>query len=79
MKDALPDLPYPRECAGCGTRIAEAGRPAGLLHRLRDFLPVLTFRGGRYLADEFGRRPAARLDRKSDLVVPVPPARRPAL
>jgi len=121
MKDALLDLLYPRECAGCGTRIVEARRLAfcaaceALLEwiappacprcgasrpgercgecdgrefrfagatalgkydgRLRDFLLILKFRGGRYLADEFGRRLAARLDRKFDLVVPVPMSR----
>ncbi len=121
MKDALLDLLYPRECAGCGAGIVEAGRLAfcagcdGLLEwisppacarcgagltgercgecegrdfrfagatalgkydgRLRDFLLILKFRGGRYLADEFGRRLAARLDRKFDLVVPVPMSR----
>ena len=121
MKDALLDLLYPRECAGCGTRIAEAGRLAfcpgcdGHLEwiappscprcgaslagercgecegrdfrfagavalgkydgRLRDYLLVLKFRGGRYLADEFGRRLAERIDRKFDLVVPVPMSR----
>jgi predicted amidophosphoribosyltransferase len=121
MKDSLLDLLYPRECAGCGTRILEAGQlafcpgcdghlewiappscprcGAGLTGercgecegrdfrfagatalgkydgRLRDFLLVLKFRGGRYLADGFGRRLSKRLDRKFDLVVPVPMSR----
>jgi predicted amidophosphoribosyltransferase len=35
----------------------------------------LKFRGARYLADEFGRRLAAGLPRKFDLVVPVPMSR----
>jgi len=43
--------------------------------RLRDFVLALKFRGSRYLADEFGRRLAARIDRKFDLVVPVPMSR----
>jgi len=121
MKDALLDLLYPRECAGCGASIAEARRLAfcagcdGVLEwiappacprcgaarsgercgecdgrefrfagatalgkydgRLRDHLLALKFRGGRYLADEFGRRLAERIDRKVDLVVPVPMSR----
>jgi ComF family protein len=43
--------------------------------RLRDFVLQLKFRGARYLADEFGRRLAAGLPRKFDLVVPVPMSR----
>ena len=121
MRDALLDLLYPRECAACGTRIADAGRLAfcaaceGTLEwiappacprcgagkpggrcgecdgrpfrfggatalgryegRLREFLLALKFRGSRHLADEFGRRLAARLERRADLVVPVPMSR----
>ena len=121
MKAALLDLLYPRECAACGSRIAErerlafcaacdgrlewvappacprcgASAPRGTCAecagreflfagatalgkydgQLRDFVLALKFRGSRYLADEFGRRLAAQITRKVDLVVPVPMSR----
>ncbi len=40
--------------------------------RLRDAVLRLKFRGARHLADDFGRRLAARLPRSFDLVAPVP-------
>ncbi len=45
------------------------GRYAG---RLREVFLRFKFRGARHLADEFGRRLAARLERRFNLVVPVP-------
>jgi len=63
------------ECDGREFRFAGAvalGRYDG---RLRDFLLALKFRGARHLADEFGRRLAARLPGGADLVVPVPMSR----
>ncbi len=43
--------------------------------KLRDLVLALKFRGGRHLADEFGRRLAGRLPRRFDTVVPVPMSR----
>jgi ComF family protein len=67
-----------RECAECfGREFSFAGATAlGRYEgRLRDFVLDLKFRGGRALADEFGRRLAARIERRFDLVVPVPMSR----
>jgi len=63
------------ECAGREFRFAGATALGKYEGRLRDFVLALKFRGSRYLADEFGRRLAARIDRKFDLVVPVPMSR----
>ena len=60
------------ECEGRDFRFAGATALGKYDGRLRDFLLVLKFRGGRHLADEFGRRMAARLGKNVDLVVPVP-------
>ena len=63
------------ECEGREFRFAGATALGKYEGRLRDFLLVLKFRGGRHLADEFGRRLAARIPRRFDLVVPVPMSR----
>ena len=63
------------ECAGKELRFDSAlalGRYAG---RMREAVLRLKFRGARHLADEFGRRLAARLPRRCDAVVPVPASR----
>lgn len=63
------------ECSGKELRFAGAvalGRYEG---RLRKALLDLKFHGARWLADEFGRRLAGRLERRFDLVVPVPMGR----
>lgn len=63
------------ECSGKELRFESAvalGRYAG---RMRDAVLRLKFRGARHLADEFGRRLAAKLPRRFDLVVPVPVSR----
>lgn len=59
------------ECEGRDFRFAGAAALGKYDGRLRDFLLILKFRGGRHLADEFGRRLAT----KVDLVVPVPMSR----
>lgn len=64
-----------RECEGREFRFAGATALGKYEGRLRDFVLALKFRGSRYLADEFGRRLAARIERKFDLVVPVPMSR----
>jgi ComF family protein len=67
-----------RGCAECEGKeflfagAAALGRYEG---RLRQAVLALKFRGERRLADEFGRRLAARLARRFDLVVPVPMSR----
>ncbi len=63
------------ECAGREFLFAGATALGKYEGRLRDFVLALKFRGGRYLADEFGRRLAARVARRADLVVPVPMSR----
>jgi len=63
------------ECEGREFRFSGATALGKYDGRLRDFLLVLKFRGGRQLADEFGRRLAARLPGSFDLVVPVPMTR----
>lgn len=63
------------ECDGRDFRFAGATALGKYDGRLRDFLLVLKFRGGRYLADEFGRRLADRVGKAADLVVPVPMSR----
>ena len=63
------------ECEGREFRFAGATALGKYEGRLRDFVLGLKFRGSRYLADEFGRRLAARIARKFDLVVPVPMTR----
>lgn len=80
----------PPACARCGaaqpgTRCGEClgkefvfagatalGRYEG---KLREVVLDLKFRGGRYLADELGRRLAGRLERRFDQIVPVPMSR----
>ena len=60
------------ECAGKSFGFDGAvalGRYAG---KLREAVLSLKFRGARPLADEFGRRLAARIGRRFDLVTPVP-------
>ena len=60
------------ECAGKTFAFDGAvalGRYEG---KLRDAVLALKFRGGRHLADEFGRRLADRLSRRYESVVPVP-------
>ncbi|HEX7897082.1 MAG TPA: ComF family protein [Planctomycetota bacterium] len=60
------------ECEGKSFAFSGAtalGRYGG---RLRDSILRLKFRGARHLADDFGRRLAARLPRRFDLVVAVP-------
>ena len=67
-----------RECGECrGKEFAFAGAVAlGRYEgRLREAVLRLKFRGGRHLAEEFGRRLAGMLERKADLVVPVPMSR----
>ena len=70
--------PQGPECSECRGRpfvfsgATALGRYEG---RLREFVLQLKFRGGRVLADEFGRRLALRLDRRFDLVAPVPMSR----
>src|SRR5262245_35713530 len=63
------------ECAGREFLFAGATALGKYEGRLRDFVLALKFRGSRYLADEFGRRLAAAVPRKVDLVVPVPMTR----
>ena len=63
------------ECAGRDFLFAGATALGKYDGRLRDFVLSLKFRGGRYLADEFGRRLAGRIARKFDMVVPVPMSR----
>ncbi len=63
------------ECAGREFLFAGATALGKYEGRLRDFVLALKFRGSRYLADEFGRRLAAQVARKFDLVVPVPMSR----
>jgi ComF family protein len=63
------------ECAGREFRFAGATALGKYEGRLREFVLALKFRGSRYLADEFGRRIAAAVSRKVDLVVPVPMTR----
>ena len=63
------------ECAGRDFAFAGATALGKYEGRLRDFVLALKVRGSRYLADEFGRRLAARVERKFDLVVPVPMSR----
>lgn len=63
------------ECEGKDFRFSAAvalGRYEG---RLRDCVLRLKFRGARHLADDFGRRLAARLPRRYDLAVAVPMSR----
>src|SRR5258706_3713469 len=61
------------ECAGRDFLFAGATALGKYEGRLGDFVLSLKFRGGRrWLADEFGRRLAARLPRQVDLLVPVP-------
>lgn len=63
------------ECRGRAFAFAGAvalGRYAG---RLREAVLRLKFHGDRHLGEEFGRRLAGRLDRRFDLVVPVPMSR----
>jgi ComF family protein len=63
------------ECDGREFRFAGATALGRYDGRLRDFLLTLKFRGGRHLADEFGRRLAERIPRRVDLVAPVPMSR----
>jgi predicted amidophosphoribosyltransferase len=67
-----------RRCAECeGKEFVFAGATAlGRYEgRFRDAVLALKFRGGRHLADEFGRRLAGRLPKRFDLVVAVPMSR----
>jgi predicted amidophosphoribosyltransferase len=63
------------ECAGKEFAFAGATALGRYEGRFREIVLRFKFRGGRHLADEFGRRLAARLGRTFDLVVPVPMSR----
>ncbi len=63
------------ECRGREYAFAGAAALGRYEGRLREAVLALKFRGGRHLAEEFGRRLAARLGRRFDLVVPVPMSR----
>ena len=63
------------ECEGRDFVFAGATALGKYDGRLREFVLSLKFRGGRYLAEEFGKRLADRIPRKFDLVVPVPMSR----
>lgn len=63
------------ECEGRDFRFAGATALGKYGGRLRDFVLAMKFRGARSLADEFGRRLAAALPGRFDLVVPVPMSR----
>lgn len=63
------------ECEGKTFTFAGATALGRYEGRLRDSILRLKFRGARHLADDFGRRLAARLPRRFDRVVAVPLSR----
>lgn len=63
------------ECVGKEFAFAGATALGRYEGRLREAVLRLKFRGGRHLADDFGRRLAARVAKRADLVAPVPMSR----
>ncbi len=63
------------ECRGKELLFAGATALGRYEGRMRDLVLGFKFRGARHLAEEFGRRLAARIERRFDLVVPVPMSR----
>jgi predicted amidophosphoribosyltransferase len=72
---AGPAGPVCAECEGKAFLFAGATALGRYEGKLREALLRLKFRFARHLADDFGRRLARRLERRYDLVAPVPMSR----